>query len=143
MKPGEYGKLLPASRDVKARAGELAQAAKGVFDLWEQDGEGMDPELGAGGICQDIASAMVESLSAMGVEHALSVHASVGENHVFVVAMFEDGVFAIDIPPHVYEIGSGYVWKKREDAVFDASSVTFDRIGDRMDPDDFERAFTD
>lgn len=141
MKIGEFGTPWPSAGDVMSRACELALAAKAVWDLWDQDPEGMDPELGAGGICQDVASAMAEALGRMGVEHVTTMHASVGENHVFVVALLDDGVYSIDIPPHVYEIGSGYVWRKREDAVFDASCVTFERLDGRMDPEAFEEAY--
>lgn len=134
---------LPSSATVRAASGDLAAAAKAVFDAWDQDFEGYDEELGSGGICQDVASAMVAALSSAGVENAMTFHASVGENHVFVVALLEDGVFTIDIPPHVYETGSGYVWKKRHDAAFTPDSVVIDRIGEPMDAQAFEEAYGD
>lgn len=120
---------------------ELAKAAQTVYDAWEQV-DGVDPELGEGGICQDVASGMVETLSREGIEHALSIAASVGENHVFVVALIPgDGVYSIDIPPSVYEIGSGYVWRKREGVAFGPDDIVVDRIADDMTPEDFETAY--
>lgn len=126
--------------DDRIRA-ELAKAAQAVYDAWEQV-DGIDPDLGEGGICQDVASGMVEALSRQGVENALSMPASVGENHVFVVALIPgDGVYSVDIPPSVYEIGSGYVWRKREGVVFGPEDIVVDRIADDMSPADFEGNF--
>jgi len=134
---------LPSSADLHVARGPLADAAKSVFDDWYQDEDGMDDVYGAGGICHEIASAMVAKLAEVGIEHAVPVHASVGENHVFVVALLEDGIFSIDIPPHVYETGSGYVWRKRHDAEFVPASVFIDRIGDPLDPEAFYDFYND
>lgn len=127
--------------ELNATAADLAEAARRVHEAWDQV-DGMDEELGAGGICQDVASAMGEVLSARGFE-VITVHASVGENHVYLVTLTDDGVYSVDIPPHVYEIGSGYVWKKREDAVFEADVVEFMRVEDAMSPDEFEARYQD
>jgi hypothetical protein len=122
---------------------KLAEAAMTVYSDWEQV-DGMDETLGAGGICHDIASAITSALSENGFEHTFSVHASVGENHVFVVALVPgDGVYEIDIPPSVYEIGSGYVWKKREGIVIGEDDVAITRIGDAIDPASFEESYAD
>jgi len=127
--------------ELQSTAVDLAEAARRVYDAWDQV-DGMDEELGAGGICQDVASAMGDVLSARGFE-VVTVHASVGENHVYLVALTDDGVYSVDIPPHVYEIGSGYVWQKREDAVFDPAVVDFMRLEDPMSPDEFEARYQD
>jgi hypothetical protein len=116
---------------------KLAAAAMSIYDDWQQI-DGMDIELGAGGICQDVASAMTGSLSEAGFEHMYCVHASVGENHVFVVVLVPgDGVYEIDIPPSVYEVGSGYVWKKREGITIGENDVVIGKIADDMDEDAF------
>jgi len=133
---------LPRLGDVLALRADLAEAAKAVYGAWEQGPDGWDDELGEGGICQDIASAMLERLGENGVEHVLSVHASVGENHVFLVALLEDGVYSVDIHPSVYEIGSGYVWKRRPDAEFGPECVDVMRVGDPMDPAEFEASYS-
>lgn len=128
---------IPTSLEIQGKFGELAAAARSVYDEWLQDDDGFDEVLGMGGICQDIASKMLEVLDEAGVKASTTVHSSVGENHVFVVALLDDGVYSIDIPPHVYEIGSGYVWKKRPDAVFNETVVSMMRIGDPLDEDAF------
>jgi len=136
----EYGRI-PSSRDVMAMTEELAAAARKVHSEWEQDIEGFDEELGMGGICQDVADAMIGVLCSAGVENAIPFHGTVGENHVWVVALLSDGVYSIDIPPHVYETGSGYVWRKRHDAVIGAGDVTIDRIGDPVAAEAFEKLY--
>lgn len=119
----------------------MAEAAQKVYDAWDQM-DGLDLELGAGGICQDVAAGMVEVLSSNGIDHAVSVHAQVGENHVYVVAMLPDlGIFEIDIPPSTYEHGSGYVWTKRQGVRMTGEDVVIARIGDAVDSDEFEAVY--
>ena len=134
---------MPTLAELKALAPALAEAARRVHGEWEQDADGMDVELGAGGICQDVASAMAGVLGEGGFEQVLQVHAGCGENHVFLVALLEDGVYEVDIPPSVYETGSGYVWRKREDARFDADCVAVSRIAGPMDAEAFEATYCD
>lgn len=134
---------IPSPEKLSSLAPELAEAAARVHGEWLQDDDGMDAELGLGGICQDVASAMLGVLDRNGFEHALTVHSACGENHVFVVALASDGAYEVDIPPGVYETGSGYVWRKRRDAVFDASCVVVSRIADAMSPDEFMERYSD
>jgi len=130
---------IPLSLSVAAP--RLLEAAQEVYDAWEQV-DGFDSELGAGGICQDIASRMVDALSSLGIDDALCFHASVGENHVYVVASIPaDGVYAIDIPPQVYETGSGYVWRRKDGVVFDLDDLVIDRIAEAMDADEFQKTY--
>lgn len=134
---GSIPSVLNAVRD------RLAEAARTVHDGWDQV-DGYDEDYGTGGICQDVATAMCEALTASGIEDCQSVHASVGENHVFVVALLpEDGIYMIDIPPLVYEIGSGYTWRKRVGAIIDADDVSIVRIDDAMEADAFHAAYED
>lgn len=64
----------PDSSEVRAAAPRLIRAAQAVLDGWEQDEEGLDPELGAGGACQDVASAMAGALSEIDVEEVVEVY---------------------------------------------------------------------
>jgi hypothetical protein len=100
----------------------LAEAAQRVYDAWEQDAEGQDPELGAGGICHLIADAFCAVMSTAEIQ-AASVSASCGDQHVWAIAKTSEGVFEIDIPPSVYESGSGYVWRKRPGVRFEPSDI--------------------
>ena len=123
-------------------APSLAAAAQKVYDAWEQI-DGYDEELGAGGICQDIAAAMSQAMDENGFEHVLSVSSAVGENHVFLVALLDDGIFEVDYPYSQYEQGSGYVWQKVPNVEFKAEHVIVERIGTHMSPDEFYATYSD
>lgn len=133
---------IPGLTAVEAMLPELAAAAQSIYDAWDQI-DGLDEELGSGGICQDVASALAGVLSENGVEDAIHFHQSVGENHVFLVARLEDGVFSIDIPPSVYEIGGGFVWKKREGIVFGCDDIVISRLEGPMDEDQFIERYSE
>jgi hypothetical protein len=114
--------------DLISLSPQLAAAAQCEYDAWQQDEDGMDEELGAGGICHLIVDQMVSVLSAEGID-AVSTHSEgVGENHVWVTAQTEQGVVMVDIPPGVYEIGSGFTWRKRANIVFGPTDIVIDII---------------
>jgi hypothetical protein len=114
--------------DLISLSHRLAAAGQQEYDVWTQDEEGYDEELGSGGICHLIADRMVGTLSDEGFE-AVSTHSEgIGENHVWVTVQTAQGVVMVDIPPGVYETGGGYTWKKRPDIVFSPSDVLIDVI---------------
>ena len=127
---------LPSVAVVNNLKIRLAKAAQMVYDSWEQDEEGNDEEYGGGGICHDIADAMVEVLEASGIE-SRSVSQSIGEVHVFVVAKFAEGIYSIDIPPQTYERGSAYTWKKIPGVRFGPEDIDLFLV-DR-NPDNFDQ----
>lgn len=115
--------------------GELAAAAQAVYDEWSQDAEGNDEEYGGGGICHDIADAMVGVLDRHGVE-SQSVSQSIGEVHIYVIAKVREGVYSVDIPPSTYERGSAYTWTKIEGVKFNANDIDIGRVD--PDPNKFD-----
>lgn len=114
--------------DLTSLLPRLAAAAQAEYDAWHQDDDGMDEELGAGGICHLIADQMVGILSDEGFEAVTTHSDGIGENHVWVTAQISEGVVTVDIPPGVYESGGGYVWRKRPGIVFSPKDVIIDRI---------------
>ena len=98
-----------------------------VYDEWNQNEEGYDEMLGFGGICQDIADAIADVISDTGIE-CTTVSQQTGEQHVYVVAKMEDGVYNIDISPYTYETGGGYSWKKIPDVEFDERDIIINRL---------------
>jgi transglutaminase-like putative cysteine protease len=112
----------------------LVLSAQKVYDEWEQDENGYCDMLGEGGICQDIADAMADVLSNNGIECSTVSQVS-GEQHVYVVARTEDGVYNVDIPPYLYETGGGYCWKKIPDVEFDERYLVINRLS--SDPDEY------
>ncbi len=110
----------------------LAQAARAVYDDWERAEDGLSEDHGTGGICQDIATAMARILDEAGVE-TVEIFTEYDGGHVFLLACLEDGVFSVDVPAGIYEIGYGYVWRKREGVSIDADCVAIDRVSDPID----------
>lgn len=96
----------------------LILAAQTVYDAWDQDSDGIDLELGTGGICQDIAEAMQDVLIKTGIESRSVDNEGIVEQHVWIVFKHKNKYWELDIPPHIYETGSGYVWHKKPDVVF-------------------------
>lgn len=125
---------LPSVTIIRTIMPQLLQAAQHVYDQWEQDDDGYDEEYGGGGVCHDIADAMSGVLSNHNIE-ATSFSQQIGDVHVYVIAQFKEGVYEINIPPNVYETGSGYTWKKIPGVRFDAGDVIVAQI-DR-DPNRF------
>jgi transglutaminase-like putative cysteine protease len=113
--------------DLEALKEELAKAAQEVYQNWDQSGPDGDPELGWGGVCQDIAAAMSDVLNSAGIE-ASTIEAQVGEQHVFVVAQTSGGVYEVDISPYIYETGGGYNWKKKQGVTLGADDVSVTRL---------------
>ena len=132
----EYFNQILENQSLSNIKTELASAAQKVYDEWNQDDNGEDDMLGGGGICQDIADAMANILSNHGIECA-TVSQTVGEQHVYVVAKTEDGVFNVDINPFHYETGGGYNWKKIPDVKFDQRYVTIEKLS--SNPEDFNQ----
>jgi len=114
--------------DVKQVLPQLIKAAQQVYDEWQQDDEGYDEELGHGGICQDIAEAISGVLSDYGIETAVVDNNGMGDQHVWTVAQLNDGIYEIDIPPHLYERGSGYTWKKIPNVRFDETFIHMSKM---------------
>jgi hypothetical protein len=116
---------------VKGLEPELAKASQKIYDAWDQDEEGNDVELGSGGICQDIADAISGVLSHHGVDtHVFSQ--TVGEQHVYTVAKFKEGIYSVDIPFHIYETGAGYNWKKKPGVTFKPGDISVHMIEDDL-----------
>jgi hypothetical protein len=96
----------------------IAQAAQKIYDSWEQD-----DECDMGGICDEIASEIqsIVAQHAPGVETIDGGHD--GDDHAWVIAYNSQQAFGIDIPPHIYETGGGYCWKKIPNVRITANEV--------------------
>jgi hypothetical protein len=113
---------------------KLAEIAQTVYDAWDaSDKDYGDWQVGFGGICHLIAEKIVSYLDDIGI-YAQTV-SSDAEVHVYVVAKTEDGVYLIDIPPHLYETGGGYNWEKIPEVVFNEDYIVIHRLS--SDPKDF------
>ncbi len=121
---------------IEALLPALVKAAQGVLDGWDQDEDGLDDELGEGGVCDRVSEAMTSVLySIPGVEVVDGGHD--GDDHVYAIVYDEVDAFAVDIPPGVYEVGGGYSWRKRDGVVLSLDDVIVEpvRRQDVVDPD--------
>ena len=134
--PLEGGRAKVTSRNITAWTPAMCKFAQQVYDEWDQsDEENGDPEIGFGGICDLIAEQICHVLAQEGIECVSWNSGGMGENHTSVIANLADGVFEVDIPPHVYEDGSGYTWYKKPNVVFDPNDVAVSRLESPM-PDE-------
>jgi len=126
-------------QELRSYAKDLATLAQQIYDEWDQDADGHSEELGTGGICDLISSAIGSYLSERGFDIQDGGHE--GDDHAWIYASKHGATFAVDIAPDTYEIGGGYSWRKRPNVVFDGNhidigSVTFaDVYGEPYKPD--------
>jgi hypothetical protein len=106
---------------------QMAAAAQQVIDSWEQDEEGIDEEFGSGGACDKVSEAIVDVMSGIeGVEFTDGGHD--GDDHAYPIVYDDSEAYAVDIPPGVYETGSGYQWKKIDDAQITAGDIIISEV---------------
>jgi hypothetical protein len=116
--------------DLRALTAQLASAAQGIYDSWDQDGDGVDEEYGEGGICDDVADAMIGVIIHAIPDANCQTHYddSVGHTSVMVARPDPDddttGQGAtVDISPYVYETGAFYHWKKKPNVTISPQMV--------------------
>lgn len=120
--------ITESSNNPVSLKSQIAQIAQKVYDDWDEN----DDVYAGGGICDLIADEIVSFLSSNNVE-SFSYNPHQGENHVYVIAKFPSGIFEIDIPPNVYEIGGGYSWKKIPNIKFDSRCVIINKISNDIE----------
>lgn len=113
-------------RDIEALAPQLAAAAQVEYDAWEVDADGLDPEVGEGGICDRVADAMGTVLAQHGIN--VTEGGQDGDDHAFLYAYNDTEAVEVDIPPGVYETGAGYNWKKRPDITIGTDDVMINPV---------------
>jgi|19_taG_2_1085344.scaffolds.fasta_scaffold00118_2 hypothetical protein len=96
----------------------LAAAAQQVYNNW--CGED-DPEIGAGGICDQITMEMSTILSTEGIDITEGGHD--GDDHSYLIAYDDESSYSIDIPANYYESGGGYSWTKLPEVQFTPDMV--------------------
>lgn len=99
---------------------EIAAAAQNVYDDWT---DSMDA---SGGICDSVAEAIGHVLSQNGIDYVLG--GQDGDDHAFLIAYDDEFAFEVDIPPDVYETGSGYSWIRIPDVEMTEDNVVVNSI---------------
>jgi hypothetical protein len=77
----------------------FSSCAREVYHNWHQDEDGIDDELGEGGICDLIAESFLLEVGELGLDSYLMSK----EGHTWVMVDTSKGLYHFDIPPHVYE----------------------------------------
>lgn len=101
---------------------QMAQAAQQVYDEWEQDEEGIDEVLGAGGPCDQIAQALA-GIVVTNTAADVTDGGQAGADHAWTIAYTNNEAYGIDIPPSTYESGGGYCWQKITDVKFTLDDI--------------------
>jgi hypothetical protein len=113
--------------DVKRLLPLLVVAAQKEYDNWDQSDPDND-EFNGGGICQNIAESIVDVLDFNDIEAITIDSQGVGDQHVWVVFNVGEGVFELDIPPSLYERGSGYTWHKIPNVKFTEDYIDISKL---------------
>jgi len=110
---------------------ELAAAAQAVIDDWIQDEEGFDPDLGAGGVCDQVSEAMSSVITSAIDGVGILDGGHDGDDHAWLIVHDGSEAAGVDIPPSVYETGGGYNWRKLEDARVDPEDIAIWKLNRR------------
>ena len=112
--------------EIQSLVPRIVAAAQRVYDEWEQDEDGNDEFLGNGGVCDQINQEIQEILSGAGFD--VIDGGQDGDDHAFSFAVKDGSTYLVDIPANVYEVGSGYTWKKRPNVTITAQDVVISPI---------------
>ena len=113
------------NKEIRALLPELCSTAQKIYDDWDQDENGHDQEVGHGGICDLISQGFSEIFAEHGWE--TNEGGQEGDNHSFLFIRktpHSSKAFGIDIPPHIYETGGGYSWRKIPHVTFQPQHFT-------------------
>jgi hypothetical protein len=110
----------------------MAAAAQAVVDAWAQDDDGFDEDFGAGGICDEVSSALASVIASCLDGAEISEGGHDGDDHAWLIVADAGEAAGVDIPPGVYETGGGYNWRKIKDAVIRPEDVAIWKL-DRRD----------
>jgi hypothetical protein len=102
---------------------QMAFAAQNIYNSWEQDEQGMDAELGGGGICDEISRA-VGDVVVRNIRNADTTEGGQeGDDHSWLVVYNQQEAYGVDIPCHIYEKGGGYSWQKMQGVHFSPNDI--------------------
>lgn len=103
----------------------ICAAVQKVYNEWQQDPNEGDPELGFGGICNDVANEIISTLTSMsnGTFEVKSYGAE--EDHTATLVWNNTECYYVDVHWTHYERNLGmYNYRKIEDVVINPNMVT-------------------
>lgn len=127
MRLSKRSSNIPTKSDLMKLRTEIAHAAQKIYDEWSPE-DGIDEELGAGGICDQIANEIIGVLSNHDYDAEEGGHD--GDDHAYaVIRTDESHGFSIDIPYNIYEHKLGmYEYQKIPNVKFDENDVYIDEF---------------
>lgn len=119
---------IPTRAELMKLRSEIAHAAQKIYDDWSPDEDGIDEELGSGGICDQIADAIMGVLAEHGYDAEDGGHD--GDDHAYaVIRTDETHGYAIDIPWDIYEKKLGmFSYRKLPGVKFAEHDVLIDEF---------------
>lgn len=118
--------MVESVSEITALVPEIVVAAQAVYDDWQQDQDGNDEQYGSGGICDQINQEICGILSGAGFD--VTDGGQDGDDHAYCYAGKAGKAWIVDIPASIYEVGSGYSWKKRPDVTITAEDVVIEPV---------------
>lgn len=100
---------------------QLALAAEAVYNAWDQDEDGHSEEYGSGGICDKISDELVYTFDRLKPDNLKDWDSfTMYKEHechtdMYVVNHQIKKIYEVSLPPHAYESGGGYTWKKKRE----------------------------
>ena len=102
----------------------MAFAAQQVYNSWAQDENGMDDELGGGGICDEISRAIADVVVSTVRNADTTEGGQDGDDHSWLIVYNQQEAYGVDIPCHIYERGGGYSWQKLQGVHFSPNDIS-------------------
>lgn len=106
----------------------LAKAAEIEYNNWNQNEEGIDEELGGGGICDRIADSLSSTFEKLKPSNLVDWESFTmykeNECHtdMYIVNHKQRKIYEVGLPPYHYESGGGYTWKKKKEHTINPNS---------------------
>ena len=114
----------PLYQQLIALRPRMAFAAQKVYNSWEQNEEGIDEELGGGGICDQVSQAIADVIVSSIRNADTAEGGQEGDDHSWLVVYNQQEAYGVDIPCHIYERGGGYSWQKLKGVHFSPNDIS-------------------
>lgn len=122
--------LTPLYLKIFGLRAAFAKAAQRIYDEWQQDEDGDDPEHGTGGICSDIMYAMAAIAGRKGLSTLEA--GQDGDDHSWLLVYDDHNAYEVDIPYSIYEYGGGFQWTKKPGVTFRPEDVVISPVDRKL-----------
>lgn len=116
----------PFRSALEALRPQMAAAAQKVYDEWQP---GEDDDFGGGGICDEVAVEIGGVIVGAIEDVEIADGGQDGDDHAWVIVGKDGEAYGVDIPPNVYETGSGYNWTKIPDVTIEPEDIDIFPLG--------------